>query len=84
MNDSEETYDAAAMADLLFGDAGVASIYAAHRLLSEDRTFFKQTNRGPPRFQPRPAREVASLQAKAAAEAQVPVLSFPIVTQEQR
>ena len=72
VSDSSDTYDVASMAELLFGEApSVALVYAAHRLLSEDRTFFKQTNTRPPRFQPRPARQVASIQAKAAAEAKV-------------
>jgi hypothetical protein len=73
VSDSEDLYDVEAMAELLFGvEAGVAHTYAAHRLLSEDRTFFKQAGRLPaPRFQPRPPREVASLQAKAAADARV-------------
>ena len=32
----------AQMSELLFGDADPAHCYAAHRLLSEDRTLFKQ------------------------------------------
>lgn len=68
---SEDSYDVPGMAELLFGKATVANSYAAHRLLNEDRTFFKQVNRGPPRFQPRSETEVRSIQAKAAAEAKV-------------
>lgn len=68
---TDDTYDVPGMADLLFGKFTVPNAYAAHRLLSEDRTFFKQVNRGPPRFQPRPETEVRSIQAKAAADAKV-------------
>lgn len=68
---SEETYDVASTAELLFGEATTVHNYAAHKLLSEDRTFFKQTNRNPARFQPRPQEEVQRLIAKAEAEAKV-------------
>ena len=68
---SEETYNVASMAELLFGEATTVHNYAAHKLLSEDRTFFKQTNRNPARFQPRPQEEVQRLIAKAEAEAKV-------------
>ena len=53
------------------GRPAPAHKYAAHRLLSEDRTFFKQTNRSPARFQPRPETEVRSLVMKAEALAKV-------------
>ncbi|KAK9915314.1 hypothetical protein WJX75_007493 [Coccomyxa subellipsoidea] len=66
---SVESFDVPGMADLLFGEVTVSNSYAAHRLLNEDRTFFKQVNRGPPRFQPRSQTEVRSIQAKAAADA---------------
>ena len=68
---SNETLDVASMAELLFGEATTAHKYAAHRLLSEDRTYFKQTNRSPARFQPRPETEVRSLIMKAEAAAKV-------------
>jgi hypothetical protein len=68
---SVESFDVPGMADLLFGEVTVSNSYAAHRLLNEDRTFFKQVNRGPPRFQPRSQTEVRSIQAKAAADAKV-------------
>ena len=68
---SEETYDVASMAELLFGEATTVHNYAAHRMLSEDRTFFKQTNRSPARFQPRLQEDVQRLIAKAEAEAKV-------------
>ncbi|CAL8468647.1 g8187 [Coccomyxa elongata] len=66
---SEDSYDVSGMAELLFGKVTVANSYAAHRLLNEDRTYFKQVNRGPPHFQPRSETEVRSIQAKAAADA---------------
>lgn len=59
------------MAELLFGEVTVSNAYAAHRLLNEDRTYFKQVNRGRPRFQPRSQTEVKSIQAKTAADAKV-------------
>ncbi len=68
---SEDAYDVPGMAELLFGKVTVANSYAAHRLLNEDRTYFKQVNRGPPRFQPRSETEIRSIQAKAAADAKV-------------
>ena len=68
---SEETLDVASMAELLFGEATLAHTYATHKLLSEDRTYFKQTNRNPPRFQPRPEKEVRSLTMRQEAEAKV-------------
>ena len=68
---SDETLDVKSMAELLFGEASTAHEYAAHRLLSEDRTYFKQTNRSPARFQPRPEAEVRSLIMKAEALAKV-------------
>lgn len=71
MTGSDESYDVPGMADLLFGEVTVSKAYAAHRLLNEDRTFFKQVNRGLPRFQPRSQTEVKSIQAKAAADAKV-------------
>lgn len=68
---SDETYDVVGMADLLFGKATVGSAYAAHRLLNEDRTYFKQTNRMPPRFQPRSEADVRAIIAKREAEERV-------------
>lgn len=74
---SDETLDVSSMAELLFGEASTAHKYAAHRLLSEDRTYFKQTNRSPARFQPRPETEVRSLMMKAEALAKVVHTALP-------
>jgi hypothetical protein len=74
VSDSRETYDVIGMAELLFGKATLASAYAAHRLLNEDRTFFKQVNRLPPGFQPRSEAEVKSILAKKKAEQRVRLL----------
>lgn len=73
MSEGRDLYSVAQMAALLFGSCTSASqLYAAHRLLTEDRTHFKQAARLPvPLFQPRPASEVHLLQARAAAVAKV-------------
>ena len=42
VSEGQEHYSVAQMSELLFGDADPAHCYAAHRLLSEDRTLFKQ------------------------------------------
>ncbi len=68
---SDETLDVASMAELLFGEATATHKYAAHKLLSEDRTYFKQTNRSPARFQPRLEKEVRSFIIRAEALAKV-------------
>ena len=65
------------MADLLFNNAAPAACYAAHRLLSEDRTFFKQVGRAPPSFQARTQKDVAVAQARLDAERKVsPLLNL--------
>lgn len=58
------SYSVAEMADLIFGEASAPSCYATHRLLSEDRTFFKQVSRAPPLFQARSAKEVSDAHAR--------------------
>jgi hypothetical protein len=65
-------YTAPLMAELLFGGVpDVALCAAAHALLSADRTYFKQTARLPPAFQPRSAAAVATICAEQAAALQV-------------
>ena len=59
------------MASLLFGNEEAPSCYASHRLLSQERIFFKQAGRSPPRFQARSAKEVHSLKAKRIADEKV-------------
>ena len=71
MLDQGEEMGIAAMSDLLFGDESPAHCYAAHRLLSNNRTYFKQLHRRPPVFVPRQDSEVQQLLRQQLAEAQV-------------
>ena len=57
-------YGVEEMADMLFAGAGPVQLYAAHRLLREDRRLFKQAGRLPPLYQPRPQAEVEALRAQ--------------------
>ena len=59
------------MADLLFNDTSPSLCYASHRLLNEDRTFFKQVGRLPPKFAARPDAEVQAIKGRQAAELKV-------------
>jgi len=59
------------MAELLFSDGSPAYVLAAHRLLRDDRTLFRQVGRLPPRFEPRAAAEVEALRAEHATLAEV-------------
>jgi hypothetical protein len=71
VSDTGAVYTAPQMAELLFGGVpSVAQCAAAHALLSADRTFFKQTGRLPPTFQPRSASAVAGIIAEDAAAQQ--------------
>lgn len=75
VSDTGAVYTAPLMAELLFGGVPDAALCAAaHALLSADRTYFKQTARLPPAFQPRSAAAVAAICAEQAAALQV--LSF--------
>ena len=69
VHEDKELYSVTEMAELLFGNESPASCYASHRLLNQERIFFKQAGRNPPRFQARPSAEVNSMRAKRAAEA---------------
>ena len=62
----EEPATPASLAQLLFSDQGPPLCYAAHRLLSEDKIFFKQKG---DHYEPRPASQVEELQHKIAREA---------------
>jgi len=66
VSSSGEAYSVPEMADLLFGGASPAQCAAAHSMLSSDRTYFKQTGRLPPAFQPRSPTAVAAIQTEAA------------------
>jgi len=46
--EEDKFQDVKKMAKLLFGEESPVSCYASHRLLNEDRTYFKQVRRPPP------------------------------------
>lgn len=60
-----------AMSDLLFGEESPAHCFATHRLLSDNRIYFKQLQRKPPVFAPRQPSEVQLLLHQQAAEDKV-------------
>ncbi|MEM8505087.1 MAG: ribonuclease R family protein [Cyanobacteria bacterium P01_D01_bin.1] len=62
----EESATPASLAQLLFSNQSPPLCYAAHRLLSEDKIFFKQKG---DHYEPRPASQVEELQHKIAREA---------------
>ena len=59
------------MADLLFNDTSASHCYASHKLLNEDRTFFKQVGRLPPKFAARQDADVQAIKGRQAAELKV-------------
>lgn len=69
--EDNELYSVIDMAHLLFGNTNATSCYASHRLLSQERIFFKQVGRGPPRFQARSEKDVQSLKARRSADEKV-------------
>lgn len=69
--EDNELYSVPEMAHLLFGDTSATSCYASHRLLSQERVYFKQAGRIPPRFQARSEKDVHAIQAKRLAEEKV-------------
>lgn len=71
VHEDNELYSVTDMAELLFGNTSPTSCYASHRLLSQERIFFKQAGRSPPRFQARSEKDVQSLRAKRLAEEKV-------------
>jgi hypothetical protein len=62
---------AAEMAAFIFGNPTPANCAAAHRLLREDRVYFKTAGRTPPIFSPRPSDQVQSLQRQLEAQQKV-------------
>ena len=50
----------AEMAAFIFGEASPPAYAAAHRLLRDDRVFFKTAGRAPPMFSPRTAEQVCA------------------------
>lgn len=71
VHEDDELYSVTEMASLLFGNEEAPSCYASHRLLSQERIFFKQAGRSPPRFQARSAKEVHALKATRIADEKV-------------
>ncbi|MFE4105872.1 ribonuclease catalytic domain-containing protein [Almyronema epifaneia] len=62
-----EAADPVSLAQLLFSDQQLPLCYAAHRLLSEDKIYFKQKG---DRYEPRPASQVEEIQHQLNREAQ--------------
>jgi exoribonuclease-2 len=58
LQEAEESTDPASLAMLLFSDQNPPLCYAAYRLLSEDKIYFKKKG---DRFEPRPASQVEDL-----------------------
>ncbi|HEY9889007.1 MAG TPA: ribonuclease R family protein [Candidatus Obscuribacterales bacterium] len=67
LHEAGETADPASLALLLFSDQRLPLCYAAHRLLSEDKIFFKQKG---DRYEPRPQSQVQELLHQIEKEAQ--------------
>jgi exoribonuclease II len=66
LTELEESATPESLAQLLFSDTSPALCYAAHRLLSEDKLYFKQKG---DHYEPRPAAQVEELQLKSSREA---------------
>ncbi|MEO1622467.1 MAG: ribonuclease R family protein [Cyanobacteria bacterium J06632_3] len=66
LNELEESATPESLAQLLFSDQSPPLCYAAHRLLSEDKIYFKQKG---DRYEPRSAAQIEELQHKIAREA---------------
>ncbi len=67
LTEAGEAADPAALAQLLFSDQGPSFCYAAHRMLVEDKIFFKQKG---DRYEPRPVGQVAELRQQIERETQ--------------
>lgn len=67
LQEDNESVNSASLAALLFSDESPAYCYAAHRLLSEDKIFFKQKG---DRYEPRSAGQVKELLHQIEKEAQ--------------
>ena len=66
LTELEESATPDSLAQLLFSDQSPPLCYAAHRLLSEDKLYFKQKG---DRYEPRPASQVEELRLKNEREA---------------
>ena len=67
LTESEESADPASLAALLFSDQSPPLCYAAHRLLSEDKIYFKQKG---DHYEPRPAAQVNEIKHQMERETQ--------------
>lgn len=67
LSEAGESADPASLALLLFSDQSPSLCYAAHRLLADDKIFFKQKGA---RYEPRPAAQVEDLQRQIQRETQ--------------
>ena len=67
LTEAGESADPAALAQLLFSDQSPTFCYAAHRLLVEDKIFFKQKG---DRYEPRPSAQVDELRLQLERETQ--------------
>jgi len=67
LTEAGESADPAALAQLLFSDQSPTFAYAAHRLLVEDKIFFKQKG---DRYEPRPVAQVDELRLQLERETQ--------------
>ncbi len=67
LTELEEAATPESLAQLLFSDQSPPLCYAAHRLLSEDKLYFKQKG---DRYEPRPAAQIEELQLKMSREAE--------------
>ncbi len=67
LTESEESADPVSLAALLFSDQSPPLCYAAHRLLSEDKIYFKQKG---DRYEPRPAAQVEEIKHQMEREIQ--------------
>ena len=76
VHDEDELYSVQSMADLLFGNTDAVSCYASHRLLSQERMYFKQAGRNPPLFQARAPQDVHALTVKRELEKKVCLASL--------
>ena len=79
MSEDGATYSAEEMAELLFSEVSPVHLYAAHRMLRDNRQLFKQAGRLPPQYQRRPAGEVASMRTQEEALAKVALVPLTLL-----
>ncbi|MEO0707183.1 MAG: ribonuclease R family protein [Cyanobacteria bacterium J06649_5] len=67
LSELEEAATPESLAQLLFSDTSPPPCYAAHRMLSDDKLYFKQKG---DRYEPRPASQIEDLKLKMSREAE--------------